>query len=193
MGSKRERAGAPRHARSPSCRQIAAPLCHYSRNHCSWVSHLRWRKVEIDPQSVCAMQPLTTSKYINNRVRGEKWCGWQRTQQVPVLQRGSNALLIVELLIYSSFRGMGTRSNENINLEPRRERTKQLNSQAEANQRSHGAMWNRGREVNAHVALGVVHVTVFQFCDIELLQSKRVFRIINLTNQIYSGNASATD
>ena len=72
------------------------------------------------------------------------------------LQRGGDALLVVELLVDRSLRRVRPRRHLDVHLEPRRQRAQQLDADAQPDQRRHRAVRDRRREADVHAAARVV-------------------------------------
>ena len=95
-------------------------------------------------------------------------------EEVGVLQRRQDPLLVVELLVHRLLRAVAALGELHADLEPGRKNAHDLGPDAQADQGRHRAVGDRRGEEDVNGAPGVVHLDVVVGNNPELLQRVRV-------------------
>ena len=101
-----------------------------------------------------------------------------------VFKSGLDALLVVQLLIYSLFRGMRAGINVDGELEARRQRAHEFDAQTQADESGHGAVGNGGGKEQIACALLVVHIDELRLDHLELLERQGMLGIVDVADHL---------
>eukprot|EP00966_Prymnesium_polylepis_P285300 6590210-Prymnesium_polylepis.1 len=104
-------------------------------------------------------------------------------QQVVVLERGGDALLVVELLVDGGLGRVRPRRHVDVDLEAAGQRAQQLHADAQAYQRRHAAVRDGRREVDVDAAAPVVDGDQAALRHAQLLERVRVLRVLDVADE----------